>query len=436
MEGIYMQNIGRIIKSERIKQNMKQKVLAEDICSTSYLSKIENGNKSPSPEVLNDLIARLKINLNYFSQENEEQIMDNLYENYKSIVLTRNEQAAKDKVNHYMNFEIRFDEPKNFYYYNLYLFRLFLVSKQPLDEIEHFLTAFYAMEENLDERQSFIYNVNANIYHFRKSNYIKALSYLESSINLLPNIQLEDWERADYYYILALNYYSLNQNLNALNYAKKSSAIYESLGYFARSVDCKTLIAATYIQNGHYASAEQILEDTSLFCHQHQLHQFESLLSQNMGFIFALQGHAKKAITFYKKSYNAKTEPLSILITIHSIIKEYSKLNQEDYVRKWCEKGLDLIKENELTDTTTTYLYHFEIFKMKHQLIPFDEKLIANAIDHFQQINDIKNVQKYAILLGNLLYDHHEYKKAASYFQRSTEAMYQLKYINKWEDLT
>ncbi|MGE7624659.1 helix-turn-helix domain-containing protein [Viridibacillus sp. NPDC096237] len=431
-----MQNIGQIIKSERIKQNMKQKVLAENICSTSYLSKIESGNKIPSTEVLDDLITRLQIDLNHFTQENEDQIMANLYEDYKSIVLTRNELAAKDKVNHYMNLEIKFDEQKNFYYYNLYLFRLFLVSKQPLKEIEHFLTAFYAMEENLDERQSYIYNVNANIYHYRKSNYIKALSYLESSINLLPNIQLEDWEKADYYYILALNYYSLNQNLNALNYAKKSSAIYESLGYFSRSVDCKTLIVATFIQNGHYASAKQILKDTSLFCHKHQLRQFEGLLSQNMGFIYALQGHAKKAISYYKKSYKTKTNLISILITIHSIIKEYSKLNQKDCVLKWCEKGLNLIKEHELADNAATYLYHFEIFKMKHQLIPFDEKLIANAIDHFQQINDIKNVQKYAILLGNLLYDHHEYKKAVTYFQKSTEAMYQIKYINAWEDLT
>lgn len=63
---------------------------------------------------MNGLIERLQLDLNYFSEENEEQIMDNLYENYKSIVLTRNEQAAKEKVNHYMNFEIRFDEPKTF----------------------------------------------------------------------------------------------------------------------------------------------------------------------------------------------------------------------------------------------------------------------------------------------------------------------------------
>ncbi|MBK3495528.1 helix-turn-helix transcriptional regulator [Viridibacillus sp. YIM B01967] len=431
-----MQNIGYIIKSERIRQNMKQKVLSKDICSTSYLSKIESEQKSPSQEVLDALIERLQINLNDFTSENEKQFVSKLYESYKSIVLTRNEQSAKEKLNYYMTKDFGFEDVTNFYFYNLYLFRLFLVSKQPLVDIEYFLKAFYAMEENLNDQQRFLYNLNANIYYCRKSDYLKALPFLESSINLLQKIQLEDWEKADYYYALALNYYSLNQNLNALEYAKMASDIYERSGYYACSVDCKILLAAAYSQNGHYSSAEKILLDASIFCNMYQLQQFEGLLSQNIGFIYALQGDAKKAISYYKKSYKTKTEPLSVLITIHSIIKEYSKLKQVDDVQKWCEKGLSLIRDNEPLDKTTAYLYHFEIFKMMHYLSPFDEKRIALAIDYFQQMNDTKNVQKYSILLGNLLFERNNYKKAAIYFQKSTEAMYQLNYINTWEDLT
>ena len=37
-----MNSIGRLIKLERIKQNMSQAALSEGICSNTYLSKIEN----------------------------------------------------------------------------------------------------------------------------------------------------------------------------------------------------------------------------------------------------------------------------------------------------------------------------------------------------------------------------------------------------------
>ncbi|MGL6031822.1 MAG: helix-turn-helix domain-containing protein [Kurthia gibsonii] len=40
--------IGHIIRKERLNQNMKQSYLAKDICSPSYLSKIENNSTQPS----------------------------------------------------------------------------------------------------------------------------------------------------------------------------------------------------------------------------------------------------------------------------------------------------------------------------------------------------------------------------------------------------
>lgn len=53
--------IGHIIRKERLNQNMKQSYLAKDICSPSYLSKIENNSTQPSEEVLELLLDKLGI---------------------------------------------------------------------------------------------------------------------------------------------------------------------------------------------------------------------------------------------------------------------------------------------------------------------------------------------------------------------------------------
>lgn len=54
-----MNNIGRLIKLERIKQNMSQAALSEGICSNTYLSKIENDLVVADIEIYQMLISAL-----------------------------------------------------------------------------------------------------------------------------------------------------------------------------------------------------------------------------------------------------------------------------------------------------------------------------------------------------------------------------------------
>lgn len=68
-----MSSIGHIIKSERLNQSMKQTTLAKGICSTSYLSKIENNLTVPSEEVITFLLKKLNIEINQVSNEKRKQ---------------------------------------------------------------------------------------------------------------------------------------------------------------------------------------------------------------------------------------------------------------------------------------------------------------------------------------------------------------------------
>lgn len=56
--------LGSIIKMNRLLQNMSQKALSEGICVGSYLSRIENGDISPSEQVISELLGALDIEFN------------------------------------------------------------------------------------------------------------------------------------------------------------------------------------------------------------------------------------------------------------------------------------------------------------------------------------------------------------------------------------
>ncbi|NLB91017.1 MAG: helix-turn-helix transcriptional regulator, partial [Clostridiales bacterium] len=53
--------LGSVIKYERLKQNMKQEVLCKNICSVSYMSKIESDTALPSEEITVLLFRKLGI---------------------------------------------------------------------------------------------------------------------------------------------------------------------------------------------------------------------------------------------------------------------------------------------------------------------------------------------------------------------------------------
>ena len=55
--------VGHLIRAERIRQEMKQLVLAKGICTPSYLSKIERNLIFPSEEIVTLLFNRLGIDL-------------------------------------------------------------------------------------------------------------------------------------------------------------------------------------------------------------------------------------------------------------------------------------------------------------------------------------------------------------------------------------
>jgi len=57
----YYDKIGHALKALRLKKNLSRKQLAEGICSVSYITRIENGNRCPTSVILRQLATKLGV---------------------------------------------------------------------------------------------------------------------------------------------------------------------------------------------------------------------------------------------------------------------------------------------------------------------------------------------------------------------------------------
>ena len=96
-----MSSIGYIIKQERLNQNIKQTVLAKGICSTSYLSKIENNSTVPSEEVTTFLLKRLNLEVGKLSNEEENKFIEAFYELYKNAIIHRDKKWIRASLHEF-----------------------------------------------------------------------------------------------------------------------------------------------------------------------------------------------------------------------------------------------------------------------------------------------------------------------------------------------
>ena len=429
-----MNNIGLLIKMARIQQNMKQVSLAKGICSTSYLRKIENNQTIPSEDVLQLLLERLELDYEDLSTEQENDFLADLYLLYKEAIIDRNKKEVRAKLKNYTTRNFLFVDESNFFTYNLYLFRLSLITEADVDTVKSLMNALDQMREKFDERQHFIFNKNCGFYFYLVKDYKLSLSYFESALEFVTNFHLQEWEFADFYHALSMSYLSNNHLLNTIEYSTKSLKFYKDNLIFNRAIDCYIVLGIAYKLNSNYKNAEESFLLAKKIVINFKLSEYTEIINHNLGSLFAIQGQSKIAIDYFKESLKNSSGDENYLLTIYSIAKEYSKQNDEIMVKQWTDTGLKYIATI-INKDHLSYFYHFNIYKLIHNKDLEFENTLVTAIDYFERNNEFHYVYKYSILLGNKYSEIRKYKNSTLYLQKAISFSYKIKSINYWEDL-
>ena len=413
---------------------MKQVSLARGICSTSYLSKIENNQTIPSEDVLQLLLERLNLDYEDLSTEQEMEFLSEVYSLYKDAIIERNKDQIVFQLSSYSAKNYLFKDEKNFYTYNLYLFRLYLIVDPLGTKTTSLLNGLEQMQDLFDERQRFIFNMDRGLYFYLRNDNINALISLEISLSILTNFHLEDWELADFYYVISLVYLRNNSIINTIEYATKSLNIYKDMLVFKRAIDCYLVIGLAQNRNLNFKNAEESFLFAKKIANDLKLSEYNVMIFHNLGSLYATQGDSSKAIDYYNNSLNHSDDNYDSLVTLFSMVKEYSKQSDSNKVRQTSEKGISIIKSDS-NSNFLSYYYHFKVYLLLNENSEELEVLLIEAIKHFETINDYRHAHKYSILLGDTYCKNRKYKNSVIYLQKANHFLYHIKTINHWEDL-
>lgn len=434
-----MGSIGHLIRQERLRQNMKQSALAEGICSTSHLSKIENNSATPSEEVIHLLMEKLKIPTHEFGHEEEERVIERLESIYKDAVIKRDHEQVRAFLNEFSEQKFHFNKLENFYTYNLVMCRLFLVLRE--QDVTPFLETLKSVKEHFNDRQLFMFNLNLGIYYYSIFEFQRSLEVLEGSFELLNAPTISGWERADYYNFIGTTYAKIEDYFRTIQYVSKALKYFRDQLHLHRAIDCYLNLAVAYKNTNQLSKAKESYLLGQKLARDLKLYSYEDIFYHNLGRIYSMDGDSEKAIENYHLSLQSKhqmTIKEGKIVTILALIIEYSKMNNSIQVIRWSEKGLDILNREYQDDDTalsTSYRHHYLIYAALHSNSPEKEAILKDAIEHFERINDYRYIHKYSVLLIDHYVTVEEFKKALDYFQKAEKAIFQQKKIRYWEDL-
>lgn len=118
----YYLKLGEVIENLRDSKNMTRKELSQGICSYSYISRIEAGQRSPNPIILRQISNRLGVNVEYLFRCVEspnaveiQMTLNRLNSNYR-----RNDYQGIKKILESQDKEIKFALRKDYQAFNFY----------------------------------------------------------------------------------------------------------------------------------------------------------------------------------------------------------------------------------------------------------------------------------------------------------------------------
>ncbi|TQR17326.1 helix-turn-helix domain-containing protein [Psychrobacillus vulpis] len=432
-----MSSVGHLIKLERVAKKIKQTSLAKGICSPSYLSKIENNLIVPSDEVIRLILKRLDIELKEIPNKEEDQIVLSLSEMYKKSIIKRERQDIIEYLKSLWSNSINFMKLSNYYDYLLYSFRLLMISGKEKRYSDKFYQLLKNLEVHFNEKQTFLYNLNSGLYHHLENNNENALFHLERSLDFINKIPLEEFEKADFHNVISLSYLKNMDYSNAILFSSKALEFYKDNLLFERSIDCYLTIGIAQKNLINYKNAEENYNLALKLANDLNLEYYKSIILHNLGFLYASQDIHEKAIIYYKKSLEIKDMcgyMEGAIITILSIVKEYSKQNNSIQVQQWCKEGLKRIIHSE-DQFYKSYHFHFLIYRYLYNITPEFESILKKAIKYFEEINDDRHTQKYSILLADYYFKVNKFKAAGLFYKKSNNVLLRQKKIKSWEDL-
>ncbi|MFI3200098.1 MAG: helix-turn-helix transcriptional regulator [Eubacteriales bacterium] len=389
--------IGMLIKQERLVQRMSQSTLCQNICTTSYLSKIENGNATCSNEIYEQLLEKLKIE--YISDDSLCNQMELEFNDILSILRTQGYCYFEDLENPISPL------CEKMRYSNQCMKALLLCTL-----VKFYRTDSEISQKEIDSFENMIPNFDEGerlLFFYMKTTFLRNKGDINGAIQMLRIIESakEPWtyQGIGFYLCITASYqqaiekYQLAYNSYAKIGAVKGmldtalcllvvycnriqleemlrwSAIIEQINLVVNNNEIKCSVpynlGSTYLVCGEIQQAISYLSECEKLLVLEGTKYFENITYMKLAFSYAIIGEREQAKMMIDKTnvHNMTDYWLLTLDLIHYIIRTPNYLRMPDY-SKLLEGCLEASKKEFAKSFSRFYvIYLFEAYKAQRQ---------------------------------------------------------------------
>lgn len=415
--------VGDKLRQLRIYKGLSQAELAEGICSTAYLSKVENCKTSPSSKFIEKITKKLEVEPSVFSTD-------------KSIYYTKLIRQLEEKVK--QKGEVTEKEVSTLY---LALYETLSMDMQV--KVFNFLMMYYIQNGQQSDALR-LYELCEKLIPMETKLALENTHDIFIFYNLLGNYfyMQQQFHSADYYYTkakdygckskleLAKTFYNLSLTKQrifddmhiSLIYAKQAYDLFEQEEDYGEMIDVLISMIVQYIYNENFEAARRTLQAAYDLLEQHPQERKTStlfMLEYYNGRLDEVMGNEEEALIKYTTLSDTEEEHSSLVYVYKSMVDLYFKQKQWVQVEKYSERAMVLAEKFQIN-----YIYiqlievRANLLRIRHDEIGY-EKEMKRALTLARSTEMGKLIKEIAQALGDYYMEQRFYKKASDYYKEA-----------------
>ncbi len=419
-------NIGEKIAFHRKNKNMTQRELADGICSTAYLSKLENNKIDAQNEILSFLCERLDLDHDQITVDDFTSIMDQLRRVYV-LVNKRQTQDAEPKLAAFEDLAHSINPMISTAYF---IIRLeFEVAARHCENAAQFKSKLLDRLNYLNEETNVWYYKALGYYEYTYGNLERSVDYFYKAQTLIEEAGNSDPQIE---YLLGLVNTRLMLISKSIYHTERALDIYTRQGYNLQKItECKLLLAINYskvnyteLAEDHYKNLIQLLKMD---------YQNPNLLSKvyhNLGYLYLVTEQVGKAEEVFQDALNVSTQPDLKVDTYYLLAYIYKKQGKRDQALAFCQKCMEHPDPFQKEYFYKGYILETSILFPDFECSTFLQKLENEILPYFET-QEPAVARECCALLGEIYSNQGRYKMANQYYRKA----YQINALNQLKEV-
>ena len=392
--------VGEIIKYFRERNGLTQGQLGEGICTPTHVSKIENGKTAYSFEIISMFSERLQIDIEK-EMESFQEIEKQLNDWHNAIIMKRMilvEEYKKD-----LESIPYISSSKYAYFFRLLQARYCLLHEDGekaytiVQQIQKEYQSLSVFERNLLLHIKGIYYL---FYHEGSENQQKA-------IQVLKEINIEDYGNPEYYYDLAVAYHFIDSKVMSYLYCEKALRHFKKTNNFLQAFNAESLMLLQIGSNRYndFKETEErynnLIRDSEILGASNK----KGMLLNNLGYEYYRRKEYSKAQKCFSQALKISDRFTSTyLLRFYNYVDTSieGELLRKSVLLKKAREGLSLAKQ--LENRFYQLLFKIHIYYLQDQMEQYYVYLEEKAFPYFKSSKHVICLKRY----GKELYTYYK----------------------------